>query len=68
MTNDQALLDSFNHWQRVGYSVQSSMILALEVHLTNPGRPENSNATVSLSAGLRQYRRTYTNLAWHDLP
>lgn len=65
--NDKALLDSFNHWRKVGYSVQTAMVLALECRGANPGRPEHSVATRSLEAACAFYRRSYTGLHREDL-
>lgn len=67
MLNDQALLDSFEHWRKVGYSVQTAMVLALAKHATNPSRPENEYRFATSAEGFGAYRYNFTNLRYDDL-
>lgn len=67
MDNDSALNEAFSHWQNVGYSVQTAMILALVRHAKNPGRPEHSDKFTMTYLGLSHYQRWQTNLRYEDL-
>lgn len=53
------IMRAFQHWQAVGFNVQTSMVLALAAY--------GSNLTQAMHSALEAYARRNTNLAYGEL-